>query len=63
MEIRFSFREWSYASSLYDSFFDHLKCWSFGIWIKENMCGVWEDSGIRFMGIEINIRKYLRGAR
>lgn len=56
--IEIKFRKWGYAKTLYHSFWEHLLSWCFGLWIKSNACGVWEDSGFRVLGIEINYRKY-----
>lgn len=50
------FREWSYAEELYKNFWEHLYCWCFGSWRKINTCDLWEDTGIRLLGIEINKR-------
>lgn len=59
MEITFKFRPWSYARSLSRDNIEHFLTWSFGFWYKDNVCGVYENTGLRVFGIELNLRKYL----
>jgi hypothetical protein len=58
-EYTIKFRNWGYAKDLYCSFWEHFICWCFGNWDRSNTCDIWEDTGFRIFGIEINKREYL----